>query len=92
MTAAGIWVNLAPTYFPGKLQINFEGRVTNLADDQVTLDSGTVILLTENTIFHIPQGTVSHIILTEGAYLQGYTVDDPQAAVLTAASVLVTPL
>lgn len=82
----------APAAPTGKVRINFEGRITAVEGDRVTLDSGKVVVLTESTLFTIPQGAADRALLTEGAYIQGYTADGPEAAEFTAEQVHVTPL
>ena len=50
----------APT---GKVVVNFEGTVTAVNGDEVTLESGKIIVITSDT----------------GNFIQGYTEDDPDS-------------
>ena len=50
----------APT---GKVGVNFEGTVTAVNGDEVTLESGKIIVITSDT----------------GNFIQGYTEDDPDS-------------
>ena len=66
--------------------INFEGIVTAVEENRVTLESGMIIIITENTEFAGDPDTgnaVSKEILV-GNYIQGYTEDDIDAAEVTA--------
>lgn len=72
-------INLKPV-------INFEGVVTAVEGNRVTLESGTIILITENTEFAGDPDTgnaVSKEIFV-GNYIQGYTEDNIDAAEVTA--------
>lgn len=71
----------------GKLVINFEGKVTAVEDDRITLDNGQVILITDNTVFSIASGIIENAILSVGYHIQGYTGDDPAASEVTASRI-----
>lgn len=73
----------------GKMRINFEGRVTGIEDDTVTLDTGKIVLTGEETIVVDPDGSPAEIAL--GDYIQGCAVD-PDAAELEAVRILVSAL
>ena len=87
LTAEHIWTNLSQS--SGKLRINFEGRVAQVADDSVTLEDGTVVLVSGQTVVKAFNGSVTEIVA--GDYIQGYAVD-PGAAELEALNILVTIL
>ena len=66
--------------------INFEGVVTAVEGNRVTLESGKIVLITEDTEFGGDPDTgnaVSEEILV-GNYIQGYTEDDVDGAEVTA--------
>lgn len=87
LTAKSIWANLPQS--SGKLRINFEGQVAQVADDSVTLEDGTVVLVSEQTVVKSFDGSVAEIAV--GDYIQGYAAD-PSAAELEALNILVTIL
>ena len=69
--------------------INFEGVVTAVDDNSVTLKDGKIILITENTKFMSDPDTdnvVSEDILV-GNFIQGYTEDDTTDAEITASKI-----
>lgn len=69
--------------------INFEGVVTAVDDNSITLKDGKIILITESTEFMGDPDTgnaVSENILV-GNFIQGYTKDDTAAAELTASKI-----
>lgn len=69
--------------------INFEGVVTAVDDNRVTLKDGKIILITENTKFMGDPDTsnaVSEDIIV-GNFIQGYTEDDTDAAEITASKI-----
>ncbi len=69
--------------------INIEGVVTAVDEGTVTLDSGKVVLITEETQFAPdPDGdsAVSKDIAV-GNLIQGYTADDPDAEKVTASRI-----
>ena len=69
--------------------INFEGVVTAVDDNSVTLKDGKIVLITENTKFMGDPDTgnaVSEDILI-GNFIQGYTEDDTAAAEITASKI-----
>ncbi len=69
--------------------INFEGVVAAVEDGSVTLQDGTVVLITEDTVFAGDPDTgnaVSADILV-GNFIQGYTEDDSDAGEITASRI-----
>lgn len=69
--------------------INFEGVVAAVEDGSVTLEDGTIVLITEDTVFAGDPDTgnaVSADILV-GNFIQGYTEDDSDAEEITASKI-----
>ena len=69
--------------------INIEGVAAAVEEGTVTLDSGKVVLITEETQFAPDpdsDGTVSRDIAV-GSFIQGYTADDPDAETVTASRI-----
>lgn len=79
-----IHTNRAPQRSSGKIAIHFEGTVTAIDGDRITLDNGKVILVTADTVYTDANGTVENAALSVGDYIQGSTADDPAAAEVTA--------
>lgn len=71
-----------------KMAVNFEGRVAAVEESRVTLEDGTIVL-TDGAEISAPDGSAVEIAV--GDYIQGYA-EDPDAAELNAASILVTAL
>ena len=71
-----------------KMAVNFEGRVAAVEEGKVTLEDGTIVL-TDGTEISAPDGSAAEIAI--GDYIQGYA-EDPDAAELNAASILITVL
>lgn len=71
-----------------KMAVNFEGRVAAVEEGKVTLEDGTIVL-TDGAEISAPDGSAAEIAV--GDYIQGYA-EDPEAAELNAASILVTAL
>ena len=85
VTAANIWVNLVMQESSGgKILINYEGVITAVNGDSVTLDNGKIVKITPETIYSVATGVVDYVVLHEGLFVQGYTADDPEAAEITA--------
>lgn len=76
-----------PTDIPNpKPVINFEGTVSAVEDGVITLQDGTVVQITADTIFGGDPdsgGTVSQQIQV-GSFIQGYTAEDTAAGPVTA--------
>lgn len=80
----------APTQTPadataGKVVVNIEGTVSAVNDNEITLDSGKVLVITENTIFAGDPDTSDQVSedIAEGNFIQGYTSDEPSADKVT---------
>ena len=86
VTAANVWSNMAPT--GGKMAVNFEGRVTQVANGRVTLEDGRIVLVTEVTEVTSADGDTE---IAAGDYIQGYSAD-PEAEEITAENILITVL
>lgn len=71
-----------------KMAVNFEGRVAAVEAGRITLEDGTIVL-TDGAEISAPDGSAAEIAI--GDYIQGYA-EDPDAAELKAASILVTAL
>lgn len=64
------------------IAINIEGVVTEIDGNKVTLDTGKVVIITEDTLFETQDiGEVVEIenIIEIGNYIQGFTSGDPEA-------------
>lgn len=58
---------------------NFAGTVAAVDGKSVTLESGEVILMDNDTVFSVASGIVENVILTEGYSIQGYA-ENPETA------------
>ena len=73
----------APT---GKVVVNFEGTVTDVNGEEVTLESGKIVVISQDTVFAGDPDTgnaVSEEIVV-GNFIQGYTEDDPESEQISA--------
>lgn len=73
----------------GKVVVNIEGVVTAVNGDEVTLEGGKVVVISDDTVFAGDRDTnnaVSEEILV-GNFIQGYTADDPDADKVTAGKI-----
>lgn len=64
-----------------KVVINFEGTVTAINGDEVTLENGKIVVISSDTIFAGDPDT-NNAVSTEifvGNFIQGYTEDDPDS-------------
>ena len=77
------------TTMTGKISVNFEGRVSKVEAGRITLDTGKVVLISEQTEIKDPQGQATEISV--GDYIQGYATD-PESAELDAQNILITVL
>lgn len=68
----------APT---GKVVINFEGTVTAIDGEEITLENNKVIVISDDTVFAGDPDTGSKVSeeITVGNFIQGYTKDNPDA-------------
>lgn len=75
----------------GKIQINFDGYISEITKDSYILEDGRVVL-TENATIRKPDGSMIEVEDAEaGAYIQGYA-ENPKENELKAAVILVTEL
>lgn len=64
-----------------KVVVNFEGTVTAINGDEVTLENGKIVVISSETIFAGDPDT-NNTVSTEisvGNFIQGYTEDDPDS-------------
>lgn len=64
-----------------KVVVNFEGTVTAINGDEVTLENGKIVVISSDTVFAgdpDTNNTVSTEIIV-GNFIQGYTEDDPDS-------------
>lgn len=69
-----------------KVVVNFEGTVTAINGDEITLENGKIIVVSSDTIFAGNPDTnnaVSEEIIV-GNFIQGYTDDDPDSEQVSA--------
>lgn len=82
LTACGSNTAATPTgSTTGKVVVNIEGTVTAVDGDEITLDSGKIVVISSDTVFTSDPDTnktISDEILF-GNFVQGYTGDDPDA-------------
>ena len=75
----------------GKIQINFDGYISEITKDSYILEDGRVVL-TENATIHKPDGSMIEAEDAEaGAYIQGYA-ENPKENELKADVILVKEL
>lgn len=89
ITAIKIWTNEGRTNSGGKRIVNFEGRVTKVEQDRVTLDNGKMIKIAEDTTVTSPDGNSDKI--AEGDYIQGYA-ENAENSEIDAKYILITTL
>lgn len=73
----------------GKVVVNIEGTVSAVNENEITLDSGKVLVITEDTVFAGDPDTGNQVSedIAEGNFIQGYTSDDPYADRVTASKI-----
>ena len=69
--------------------INFEGRVTEVEENHVTLDTGKIVRIAEDTAVTTPDGNSGTI--HEGDYIQGYA-ENAESNEMDARYILITTL
>ena len=75
----------------GKIQINFDGYISEITKDSYILEDGRVVL-TENATIRKPDGSMIEVEDAEaGAYIQGYA-ENPEGDELKADVILVKEL
>lgn len=84
VNAAKIHANIAPQRTGGKIVIDFEGTISAIDGNRITLDNGKVVLVNADTVYTDASGTAENPGLAVGAYIQGNTDDDSSAAEVTA--------
>lgn len=73
----------------GKMVVNFEGRVTKVDGDTVTLEDGKVVRISDTTTVSAPDGSETEISV--GDYIQGYS-ENPDGDEIDAVRILITAL
>lgn len=70
----------------GKVVVNFEGTVTGISGDEVTLENGKIVVISSNTVFAGDPDTNNAVSkeIVVGNFIQGYTEDDPDAEKVSA--------
>lgn len=65
----------------GKVVVNFEGIVTAVNENEVTLENGKIVVISDATVFAGDPDTNNAISkeIVVGNFIQGYTSDDPAA-------------
>ncbi len=65
----------------GKVVVNIEGTVSAVNGDEITLDSGKVIVISDDTVFAGDLDTNNQVSDNIGVvnFIQGYTSDDPSS-------------
>lgn len=89
ITADKIWTNERRSAVGGKRVVNFEGRVTEVLQGSIVLDSGKVVVITGETIVTSPNGDSVEIVV--GDYIQGYA-ENAENSEISAKNILVTTL
>lgn len=74
-----------------KVVVNFEGKVTAVNGDEVTLENGKVIVISSDTVFAGDPDTNHEVSekIAVGNFIQGYTEDDPAASEVTASRIYI---
>lgn len=74
-----------PANTAGKVVVNIEGTVSAINENEITLDSGKVIVITENTVFAGDPDTGVQVSndIAEGNFIQAYTSDELSADKVT---------
>ena len=72
-----------------KVVVNFEGIVSSVEDGTITLEDGTVVLLTDDTAFGGDPDTGNTVSedIQPGNFIQGYTEVQPGAGPLPAENI-----
>ena len=90
LTASGKDAAAEPDNVPvGKVVVNIEGTVTAIDENEITLDSGKIVVISSDTFFAGDPDTnnaVSKEILV-GNFIQGFTEDDPDAEKINAVNI-----
>ena len=71
----------------GKLVVNFEGKITAVDNNRISLENGQTVLISDDTVFSIAGGVIKNVTLSEGYTIQGYTKDEPAASEITASRI-----
>lgn len=73
----------------GKVVVNIEGTVTAVNGNEVTLDSGKIVVISSDTVFAGDPDTNNAVSeeIAVGNFIQGYTADDPDAEKVSAGKI-----
>ena len=73
----------------GKVVVNIEGTVTAVNENEVTLDSGKIVVISSETVFagDIDTNNAVSEKIVVGNFIQGYTADDPDAEKVSASKI-----
>ena len=65
----------------GKVIVNFEGVVTAVNENEITLENGKIIVISSDTVFAGDPDTNNSVSedIVVGNFVQGYTKDDPES-------------
>ena len=82
LTACGSNASVTPDGgTTGKVVVNIEGTVTEVNGNELTLDSGKIVVISADTVFAGDRDTNNAVSedIAVGNFVQGYTKDDPDA-------------
>ena len=89
ITADKIWTNESRPASGGKRIVNFEGRATEVLQGSIVLDSGKVVIITNETIVTSANGSSAEIAV--GDYIQGYA-ENVESSEIVAKNILITTI
>ena len=84
---AAVSENEQPTIaHAAKVVVNFEGTVTEVNGNEITLENGKTVVITDETVFGGDPDTGNAVSsdIAVGNFIQGFTQDDPEADEITA--------
>ncbi|MBP3475361.1 MAG: hypothetical protein J6K48_03455 [Lachnospiraceae bacterium] len=69
-----------------KVVVNFEGTVTAVNGDEITLENGKIVVISSDTVFAGDPDTNNEVReeIIVGNFMQGYTEDDPDSEQVSA--------
>lgn len=77
------------TGLAGKVVVNIEGTVIAADGNEITLDSGRIVVISDDTVFAGDPDTDNAVSedIAIGNFIQGYTEDDPEAEKVSAETI-----